>query len=191
MRVEERLWLLSELDLKAACAYSVAGAFELEGELDVQVLTRSLNFVIGRHETLRTGLVVQDGELCQLVRAELHVQVPVVPTIEEELERALREVACQPFDSTPAPMAIVFRLGPNRHVLALITHHAVVDSWSLGVLADEQAGAYTALRRGQIPSLSSPPAQCADFAARQQARVADRPPAGRAAPLLAGPARRR
>jgi amino acid adenylation domain-containing protein len=172
---QERLWFLSELDPEAARAYNVAGAYEIEGDLDLSLLQRSLDLITGRHETLRTGLVVQGGELRQLVQPKVRVALPLVTVPDQEqMEHLLGEEARRPFDLGQAPLlrATAFQLGPRRHVLALTMHHTVVDGWSLGTFLDELATAYTALRHGQVPRLPALSVQYADFAAWQRERLA-------------------
>jgi amino acid adenylation domain-containing protein len=167
---QERLWFLSELDVDAARAYNVAGAFAIEGELNIPVLTSAINLIIARHEVLRTGLIAQDGELHQLVETSASLSIALREVGEEDLNELLVAEARSPFDLQRAPLlrVTVFRLNPMRHVLALTMHHTVVDGWSLGILGAELSSAYEALLRGSTPTLPELRVQYADFAAWQR-----------------------
>src|SRR5215213_10523315 len=63
---QQRLWFLHQLDPNSS-AYHVFGALLLKGELKVDALSRSLNRIIERHETLRTSFGYREGQPCQLI----------------------------------------------------------------------------------------------------------------------------
>ncbi|MGW2088316.1 condensation domain-containing protein, partial [Streptomyces sp. NPDC001880] len=46
-------------------AYAVPGVYRLSGALDVAVLRRAFEDLLGRHESLRTAFGVVDGVPCQ------------------------------------------------------------------------------------------------------------------------------
>ena len=64
---QERLWFLDQL-VPDSCGFNVSAAWYLTGPLDVDVLERSLQRIIGRHETLRTTFRVVDGRPRQVIR---------------------------------------------------------------------------------------------------------------------------
>jgi amino acid adenylation domain-containing protein len=167
---QERLWFLSELDPEASRAYNVAGAFEIEGELSPSLLERAINMIVARHETLRTGLVTDGGDLRQLVQRSVHVALPVLETSDAELGTVLKDEGRRPFNLEVPPLfrVTLLRIGPTRHVLTLTMHHTVVDGWSIGVFGSELAAAYSALRQGVDPELPELLVQYADFAAWQR-----------------------
>src|SRR5690349_18869618 len=59
---QERLWFLQQLEPGSA-AYNVPRAIRILGKLDLNLLERSLNEIIARHESLRTRFAVADGAL--------------------------------------------------------------------------------------------------------------------------------
>jgi hypothetical protein len=116
---QERLWLIAELDEAASRAYNVPGAVAVEGELDLAILERALGTIVARHEALRTGLGMADGEVRQEIAPDARVEVPVVDLTElpderrvDELARLAAEEAQRPFDLGAPPLlrATVFRL---------------------------------------------------------------------------------
>src|SRR3954452_22560112 len=63
---QELLWLLSQV-FDDGIAYNAPGAFQLEGELDLDLLQRALAALVGRHEVLRTTYTVIDGLPMQVI----------------------------------------------------------------------------------------------------------------------------
>src|SRR5918998_5320138 len=51
---QERLWFLDQLETDSA-AYNIPTALRLSGRLNVEILQRSFNEVVRRHESLRTS----------------------------------------------------------------------------------------------------------------------------------------
>jgi myxalamid-type nonribosomal peptide synthetase MxaA len=171
---QRRLWFLNELDPDSAGAYAGHGAVRLRGRLDTGVLRHALALVAHRHETLRTGLAVLDGEPVQAVRPDLElpletVDVSTAPDPEAALREAVRTAAARPFDLTRPPLARVtlFRAGPGDHALLVSFHHAVSDLWSGTVFFRELAGHYAALAAGATPQPPPLPVQYGDYAAWQ------------------------
>jgi hypothetical protein len=77
----------------------------------------------------------------------------------------------RPWDLERGPLvrALLFVLGPERHSLAVLTHHVLLDGWSSGLFMDELESLYGDLARGREPSRPAPAVQYGDFA-RWQAR---------------------
>ncbi|MEO1619894.1 MAG: condensation domain-containing protein, partial [Cyanobacteria bacterium J06632_3] len=58
---QQRLWFVQQLDPQNT-AYNVASVLELEGELNVPALEKSLNALVERHETFRTHFELQTNK---------------------------------------------------------------------------------------------------------------------------------
>src|SRR6478672_1502743 len=72
-----RLWFLDQLAPGGAFANNDV-ALRLDFQLNPSTLTRALNEIVRRHESLRTTIVIKDGEPRQLVAAEFTIDVPVI-----------------------------------------------------------------------------------------------------------------
>jgi amino acid adenylation domain-containing protein len=165
--------------------FNLPFAFRLQGQLDVNALQSSLDEVVRRHQALRTGFDLADGEpiavvmSAEAIAAALSVEDLADGSLEEDarsrnlLLKAARITAQQeawtPFDVAKAPLlrARLLRLRADDHVLLLTLHHVIVDGWSIGILLEEISKLYASFRSHQVEALA-PPALAFSDAARWQ-----------------------
>ncbi len=165
---QQRLWFLDRF-LATGSAYNVCQAFRLTGDLHVEHLRAALTLMVARHESLRTSFRMISGELKQVIapalEVDLHQVAPGVSGSDGSWHDELVREATRPFDLAVAPLmrASLIRVSETETVLAVVTHHIVVDGWSLTVMFDELSAAYRALTAGQEPSLPALAVQYADF----------------------------
>jgi amino acid adenylation domain-containing protein len=173
---QQRLWFLEQLGGMGS-AYHIRRVLRLRGELDAGALTRALDRLVARHETLRTTFVLVDGEPRQLIAPAadsafrlLTHDLSAHPDADAELQRLIGEEAHAPFDLEHGPLirGRLIRTAPAEHVLLLTMHHIVSDAWSMGVLVREVNALYAAYRRGVEDALPELPVQYADYAAWQR-----------------------
>ena len=178
---QQRLWFLQRLE-PASAAYNMPLSLRLRGPLDVGTLQRTLQFLVGRHEVLRTRIAEVEEGPRQIVAQHLHLPLPVtgvehIPASEreEEVRRLASREARTPFDPAQGPLirARLLRLAEEEHVLLLTLHHIVSDGWSMGVLFRELADVYEAVGAGRPVPLADLPVQYSDYAAWQRERLAN------------------
>ncbi|RKH43049.1 AMP-dependent synthetase [Corallococcus sicarius] len=184
---QERLLFLDQLAAGSA-AYNIPAAVELEGRLDVAVLTRSLEAIVHRHEALRTRFPRVQGRRVQdilppsevpaggpLARPGAVVDLSGLPQEQQaaETERLTAEEARGPFDlERELPVrAKLLKLSEERHRLLLTLHHVVSDGWSMGVVVRELGALYAAFAQGRPSPLPELPVQYADHAAWLRRRL--------------------
>lgn len=168
---QRRFWTLQRLN-PADSFYNVPCAFQLSGDLDVELLRASCNAIVRRHESLRTTLEERDGELTQVVAAGGQASLRVAETSPEMLAAVLREEMERPFDLAREAgfRALLVRTGERRHVLMLCLHNTLYDQRSMLVLLRELSAHYAALRKGRTPDLPAP-AQYSEYVRWQQAQA--------------------
>lgn len=178
---QQQFWLLDRLD-PGDPALNVAVRWLLEGEVSSGLLERSLQAVIARHETLRTGFAETEAGLVQRVLPDApfrlgEADLSGLPDPEAEAERLARREARLRFDLAGPPLlrATLLRLGARRHHLVVTVHHIVSDGWSIGLLASEVAAFYEALRSSG-PAPGPLPLHYGDYARWQEAWLASPAP---------------
>ncbi len=175
-----RLWFLYQFAPDNA-AYNINGGVRLTGLLDRDLLERSINEIIRRHEILRTTFTQRvpavDGQPVQLIAPRLTItveQADLSRLSPQEQAAALPKLATQyaqkPFDLQHGPLirATLLRLAPDDHVLLTTMHHIVTDRWSYALFEQELAVLYHAFSNRLPSPLPELPIQFADFAIWQQ-----------------------
>ncbi|MHC9537883.1 MAG: amino acid adenylation domain-containing protein [Vulcanimicrobiota bacterium] len=192
---QQRLWFLYRYEDTNRATYNIPMAFRIKGHLDLPALEKSLNYLIERHESLRTVFLSDSEGAWQEVRspAEARLTLTAEPIrlsdilgglmSEEEIaelaantdtERLVEcfctEEANSPFSLESGPLfrALLFRVSSLDHVLMINHHHIVTDGWSIGILLRELQEAYTAFRSGASPEPLPLPVQYADYASWQR-----------------------
>ncbi|TPW27932.1 non-ribosomal peptide synthetase/type I polyketide synthase [Pararhizobium mangrovi] len=153
---QQELWLAAQLGRDASCAFNESLSVTLTGPLDAPVLSRAVETIVRRHESLRgrfsydgTQFIVGDGSNIAVRRMD----VSQADDPEAALNVHLAEDARTPFDLVEGPLMRVWlvRLSERLHVLVLSVHHLVCDGWSFNVVLDEVAQLYGAMREGKAP----------------------------------------
>ena len=163
---QQRLWFLDQF-VPGHAFYNCAAAMRLQFAIIPDVLERSLNEIVARHEALRTTFQSVDGKAVQVVAPSLRLPLPIVnlrdlPPFEREHEatRLATEEARKPFDLSAGPLVrtTMVRLGDNDYLFLLTMHHIVSDGWSMGIFVRRAGALYGALASGE----PSPSARAAD-----------------------------
>lgn len=156
----------------------IASATRVRGKLDVDVLRQALAHVVSRHDSLRTRIVVREGEPMQEISKFLTVPLVLEDLTEfAEYERELhvsariRTLVSVPVkvDTLPLFEVLLLKLRDDEHVLVSGMEHMISDAFSIGILLRELLTAYAQAVQGQPFSLPSTSLQFGDYALRQAA----------------------
>ncbi|REJ44215.1 MAG: amino acid adenylation domain-containing protein [Microcystis flos-aquae TF09] len=173
---QQRLWFLDQLEPNSPF-YNISLALHLAGNLQVDVLEKSLQEIIQRHESLRTNFATIEGNPVQVIKPESNWQLTLVngkdsPKYreEQEIKKWLEIHSHQPFDLANDSLirATLLQLSDTEHFLLICLHHIVSDGWSMGVFIQELTTLYNAYTKGLEPLLQELPIQYADFAIWQR-----------------------
>ncbi|MFE2173114.1 amino acid adenylation domain-containing protein [Kitasatospora sp. NPDC059462] len=167
---QQRLWFLDQL-APGSAEYLIPVVLRLTGIPDVAALSAAVADLAARHESLRTVFREHDGRPVQLVRDPDPDVLRVADGPADPARAAAAAVAPMDLEHGPLFRAVLFRQGPDDHLLALTIHHIVADGWSLGIIADELSACYAARRAGRAPDLPELPIQYPDFALWQRERL--------------------
>ena len=140
-------------------AYNATAALQLKEDLNIALLEQSMDFLIQRHEALRTEFCRLDGELAQRVLPYSSTPLQVVEVEaygDDEVGAWVDELADIPFDMSTGPNFITCLLDNknpqgmhNRYILLILGHHATIDFIAVENLASELATVYTQLENGE------------------------------------------
>ncbi|MEO7068152.1 MAG: amino acid adenylation domain-containing protein [Rhodanobacter sp.] len=153
-------WLGCQYGDKAALAFNESMALRLDGALDVAALKHALQTVWARHEAFRLSFAadgksqhVNDNVRLPLIELDYSAQVDADAQFTAYCEAQMG----LPFDTTKAPLVrfSLVRLGAQHHGLHVISHHLVMDGWSVAVFVDELARCYNAAVAVQSPDLAA------------------------------------
>jgi NRPS condensation-like uncharacterized protein len=176
---QQRLWFMEQMEPGNA-GYNISAGLKMIGRVDVEVMERTLNEIIRRHEVLRTRFMEEAGEPIQVIDEweQLKLQVEDLSYLEKDRMQGaargiFREELRKPFDLSKGPLLHVrlLRLEEEEHIILFTMHHIISDGWSLGVLIDEVTAMYEAFSGGKESPLNELPIQYADYAAWQKEQL--------------------
>ncbi|CAM2010573.1 non-ribosomal peptide synthetase [Acanthopleuribacter pedis] len=172
---QKRLWSLQMMGgAGATTAYNMPKAFVFERGLNADALKKALTDMVHRHEALRTGFIVVDGEPRQKIAPPSVFNIREVDLREAEDGEAAARAYCekdahQPFDLASPPLLRValLYLAEGRAVLLLNINHVIGDGWSMNVIYREILSRYQAHDHGVPAPINPPRIQYKDFAVWQ------------------------
>jgi len=173
---QQRLWVLAKME-EPSEKFNMVRAFQLEGNLDLRVLEKSLTEIGRRHANLRASFRMVGNGPVQVIAPESASVLSLVDLRhvaesqrEAALDASLNVANSLRFDIAIGPLwnVRVIRLPRNRHVLHLAMHHIISDDWSIQVLLRELSTIYSGCLVGVEESIPKLPVQYADFAAWQR-----------------------
>ena len=135
---------------------TVQGA--LVGPLDHGAFNKAWNWACSRHEMLRASIHARRNEKPRLVvwrRLEAHADVidlsdkpaaeqaaAIGDFVDSESRQGL------PLDQAPVYRVHLLKIGPKRHELIWLVHHAFLDGWSSSLVIQDVLAAYHSLSTG-------------------------------------------
>jgi amino acid adenylation domain-containing protein len=166
---QKRVFIVEQIEEEGE-VYNMPAVVWMEGGLDFGRLERACKALLERHESLRTGFFLLDGEPVQRVygagEIEFEVEYHEVEDKVEE-ENIIRDFV-RSFDlSCPPPWRVgLVKVEAEKHILMNCIHHIVSDDISIGILMME----FSALYRGETPE--ELPVRYKEYAVWQQKAAA-------------------
>ena len=169
---QQGLWAVSQL-MPGSSTYHIATAWRLLGKLNVAALKQALDFIVTRHESLRTSFTMVDGVPMQAIADACSLDMPLIDLSDvgesdrkAKAQHILNTEGRRPFDLSRGPLirSLLLRLGEEEHILMVTIHHIVTDGWSTGVFYRELMELYEAFSAGHASPLAELPIQYADYA---------------------------
>ncbi|WP_169513067.1 condensation domain-containing protein [Bacillus fungorum] len=180
---QQSLWFLDQLE-EGSALYNVPLAIRLKGELNQEVLQKSLCEVVKRHDTLRSTFPVVNGmpsvevqSVTDSILTIQHLQGFYPEDQEAEVQKRIDVESKIPFNLAEGPIfrASLLVLDDDEHVLLVTMHHIVSDGWSIHVFIRELVTLYNTLVKGEEAALAALPIQYYDFANWQRKYLQGKP----------------
>ena len=173
---QERIWFLQELEL-ASPVYNLPSSFKLHGPLDINILQKSFNEIINRHEILRTSISIIEGQPTQFINQNLTISIPIIDLSDlndleksREVDKLILKDSEKAFDLSDPPLIRIkiIQLKPNENVLFINFHHIVTDGWSMRILYEELSTLYENYLQNKPSPLPGLEYQYVDFSQWQR-----------------------
>ena len=167
---QQRLWFLQQLDPHST-SNNMPVVVRFEGSLNIEILEKSVQEVMRRHEVLRSRFPTVKGQPTVVVEQDT-ITLPIVdlrrmPASEREAEahRQATEEARQPFNLAKGPILRIklFWLTDAEYLFIWNMHCIVCDGASSDVFYQDLTAIYQAFVAGQPSPLPTLPVQYADF----------------------------
>ncbi|KAB8154235.1 amino acid adenylation domain-containing protein [Kordia sp. TARA_039_SRF] len=170
---QHRLWLLSQME-GGSSAYLITTSLLLEGSLAIDNFSSAFDYVMHRHEVLRTYFKHnEDGVLCQYINANNdfeyalpYVDVSQTENPEVEAKKYIEDLCSHGIDISEKQLfkATILKLSEEKYVFFMTLHHIISDGWSLEVLTSEVINAYQQKQQNQAITLPELSIQFKDYA---------------------------
>ncbi|MCP4138466.1 MAG: non-ribosomal peptide synthetase, partial [bacterium] len=141
-------------------AYNMPAAFYLEGEFNNNAFKKAYSLIVERHESLRTVLIVENGEPRQKIQENPSLSFDVIDlrktADKEEKVRELVEgeiLTSFNLEKDSLLRFTIIKVETGKHLLLFNMHHIISDGWSMGIFTREFLSAYNCFRKGEIPGL--------------------------------------
>ncbi len=173
---QESLWFIDRSE-QIGSAYHTSFRIQLNGPLNEDLLKKTLEVIVTRHEPLRTTISkLPDGTLQQVIHPaglyqlkDIYLSAIVSTSSPEEIEFLINREIHLPFDLTSDLMlrAALIHVTDLEHILILTIHHIASDGWSAGILFREISQIYKAFYFGKPLDIPDLPLQYINFTQSQ------------------------
>lgn len=141
------IWLAG-LQREKSIAYNMFTSYRVHGALDNEILGKAFLEVIDKYEVLRTNFIDVEGHPYQKINPKEHTSFTIDTFFLEDgdMQASLEDYANQEFDLENDVLLRVgsFRSTNGDKILLFVTHHIIMDGWSLEILIKEVILHYTA-----------------------------------------------
>ncbi|SDC51932.1 non-ribosomal peptide synthetase [Shouchella lonarensis] len=175
---QQRLWIMNKFESNNVL-YNIPTAYRISEKLDIKILSRSLDYLISKHESLRTSFISIDNQLKQCVEGNLEMSIDYEQCcskgskIGEKINDVYKEESSFVFDLEKGPLFKVklLHLNQDESVLYLTFHHIIADAWSIEIFINELLDNYIKLANDQQLDEKDLEIQYADYSVWQNEQI--------------------
>lgn len=160
--------------------YNDAFSLVIHEDVDAEIIQKSLNEIIKRHEILRTVFGVEDGIPYQKVEKTFNFPLEVINFKEniddkdKRVKQLCENAMKKPFNLKNGPLikAIFFRMDEKEAVLFFVFHQIILDRESaINILIPEFESLYDSMKLNKASLLSIPGLQYGDYIFDQKEKI--------------------
>lgn len=164
-----QVWYLEEMHPETLM-HNLPASIRIKAKIQKAVLEKTLHFIIQRHPSLRTAIVVEEGVPVQKIMEsgleQFKPHLEVIKASEDKIVDLLNYEARFAFNKNEAPLfkAKLYELGECDFVFFFMVHHAIWDGWSFDIFFEELNTVYTAFSKNESPVfIKNPEITYADY----------------------------
>jgi hypothetical protein len=164
------LWSYYKLDTLST-VYNENFIVELEGELDIPAFTKSLEYLIDRHEALRINFLEINGQPFQKISTAPKIKLDLLDFSQKKNKHKLsqdiiNQLANQPFklESELLFRFKLIKLDAHQFIFVFFFHHIIADDKSLNIFIKELIALYNIYLNNEQPKLPEFKFQFKDYA---------------------------
>lgn len=147
---QRRVYASYQLDRKVT-SYNLPMAWDVSQAFDQDSIEQALHALVKRHEGLRTGFHIRDGELYQYVHDKVDFSLEHVTATTEELHDVILKFV-RPFELDKAPLfrCTLIHQDGGRKILVIDCHHIICDGISKKILHHDFLNSYYGRRLPEL-----------------------------------------
>ncbi|MGI6114403.1 MAG: non-ribosomal peptide synthetase, partial [Mahellales bacterium] len=175
---QQRIWY-TEKFFPGTSIGNITGTFKIKGDLDYQLLEKTINILIRENKALRIHIVEKDGKPMQCIKEYEYKKIDFFDLSrysEEEIDEWAVKQAEIPFvleDSDLYYFAII-KINDNQSGIFMKIHHLVIDAWSIVQLTNKITEYYNALREGKEICVDNAPSYIDYIKSEQEYKRSER-----------------
>lgn len=167
---QERLWLAHQFTTQVR-SYNLVQAIQINGNIELNILEKSINNILNRHEILQTTFAIQAGKVNPVINNfSYHLLIEYIQF--NQITQIVDEEAQKSFKLENNPLwRFRFLKSEDKLILIIVFHHLISDILSISIFLKELAQVYHYLITQDALNLPHLSIQYADFAAWQREEI--------------------
>ncbi|MHA1661080.1 MAG: non-ribosomal peptide synthetase, partial [Promethearchaeota archaeon] len=174
---QQRIWFLQNLEPESTF-YNIEFISNIKGVLDEDIFKNSLEYLLKRHESLRTTFKSVKGEPFQFIHDFKKSTIDNIFYFFEaghKVEKEIKFFFKKPYNLEKGPLLKIALVRKNeKYKLYFFIHHIIFDGWSLNILSKELSLIYNSLIKKEKPDLDPVSFQYKDFAVWERLKISQK-----------------
>ncbi|PEY62862.1 non-ribosomal peptide synthetase [Bacillus cereus] len=154
---QEALWIAHQMEIEKGMNNEPI-IIKLKGNLQIEVLKKTLTTIVQAHPALRTIFKKRDEKIKQLIQRNVEFDIPIkdltaFKNTEQKsiFKNFLESIVNEKFSLEEGPLFKfhIIKFSEDTFILHLMFHHIIYDGWSLGVFIRQLSNTYGELLQGK------------------------------------------